>query len=173
MNVVYKSLVLTTACFVTVLLLLYFAVPAERSKEVSVAVAPDVAGPPTDATPIPGSKLYFDVHGHSAEEFTALLDRAHDIYNETPSLDRAALEVVLVLHGPDIDFFAAKNYEKYQHIVDLSAQLDAFGVFDFKMCAVSAASLGLAESEVPPFIEFVPYGPEEIERLEAAGYVQI
>ena len=173
MNVVYKSLVLTTVCFVTVLLLLFLAAPTERPQEVNAAPEPQVAGPTTVVTPPPGSTLYFDIHGHSAEEFSALLDRAHDIYNKTPTPERAELEVVLVLHGPDIDFFAAKNYAKYQYIVDLAAQLDAFRVFDFKMCAASAASLGLAETEVPPFIEFVPYGPEEIERLEAAGYVQI
>ena len=41
------------------------------------------------------------------------------------------------------------------------------------MCAASAANLGLEESEVPPFIEFVPYGSDEIERLKSAGFVQI
>ena len=173
MNVVKKSLVLTTVCFVTVLLLSFFAAPAERSQKVITVAEPPSGGPTTDVTPPAGSKLYFDIHGHSAKEFIALLDRAQDIYNETPTSERGALAVVLVLHGPDIDFFAAKNYARYQHIVDLAAQLDAFGVFDFKMCAASAASLSLAETEVPPFIEFVPYGPEEIERLEAAGYVQI
>lgn len=40
------------------------------------------------------------------------------------------------------------------------------------MCDASAANLGLEESEVPPFIEFVPYGPDEIERLKSAGFVQ-
>ncbi len=173
MNVVYKSLVLTSACFGTVLLLLFLSAPAERSRKVDSVPEPQTAAPTTVVAPTPDPKLYFDVHGHSSDEFSALLDRAHAIYNETPTTERAALEVVLVLHGPDIDFFAEKNYAKYRDIVDLSAKLDAFGVFDFKMCAASAASLGLAESEVPPFIEFVLYGPEEIERLEAAGFVQI
>ena len=95
------------------------------------------------------------------------------IYEDTPVAERANLKVVLVLHGPDIDFFSSRNYSKYQNIVDLAAKLDAFDVFDFKMCATSAASFGLEESEVPPFVEFVPYGPDEIEQLKSAGFVQL
>ena len=96
------------------------------------------------------------------------------IYEETYVAERASLKVVLVLHGPDIDFFfSSRNYSKYQNIVDLAAKLDAFDLFDFKMCAASAANLGLEESEVPPFIEFVPYGSDEIERLKSAGFVQL
>ena len=118
-------------------------------------------------------KSYFDVVGHSADDFHKLLQRAHMIYQESPSAERVALEVVLVLHGPDIEFFDGANYTQYQNIVDLAAILDALGVFDFKMCAASAAGLGLAAEQVPPFIEFVPYGPAEIDRLQGAGYVRL
>ena len=173
MNVVYKSLVFTIACVASMVLLLFLAAPSKNSQDVNPASATQTTAPALTVSPAAQSKFYFDIIGHSAAEFSALLNRAHIIYNETPAPDRAALEIVLVLHGPDIDFFAQKNCAKYQNIVDLAAQLDAFGVFDFKMCAASAAGLGLAESEVPAFVEFVPYGPEEIARLEASGFVQI
>ena len=173
MNVVYKSLVLTIACVASIVLLLFLAAPEKKSQDVNAVSPAQTTAPTITVMPAAESKFYFDIIGHSAAEFRALLDRARTIYNETPTPDRDALEIVLVLHGPDIDFFEQKNYAKYQNIVELAAQLDAFGVFDFKMCAASAADLGLAESDVPAFIEFVPYGPEEIARLETSGFVQI
>ena len=45
-------------------------------------------------------------------------------------------------------------------------------MFDFKVCTVSANRLGLDIDDVPPFIEFVPYGPSEISELENAGFVR-
>lgn len=185
-----RALALLGACVLTVLLLLLAAGPGEPPRAPSDA-APSgaTAGDPRTAAPIaaepapvtpgpvagdaPAGKYFFDVHAHSAEEFYALLERARAIYDETPEAARADLEVVLVLHGPDVEFFAAKNYAEHQRIVDLAAQLDAFGVFDFRICAASAASLGLATTDVPAFIEFVPYGPAEIRRLEEAGYAEL
>jgi uncharacterized protein len=173
MNPVYKSLVLTVAFAFTVLLLLFLSAPDDEAPDTGAARVPNSPSQNAVVAPADGRKFYFDVIGHSADDFYALLDRAHMIYEQTPLAARADLEIVFVLHGPDIDFFAAPNYSKYQNIVDLSAKLDAFGVFDFKMCTKSATSLGLAESEVPPFIEFVPYGPDAIDRMNTEGFVQL
>ena len=89
-----------------------------------------------------------------------------------PSPNARASKSCSCFTAPTSIFFSSRNYSKYQNIVDLAAKLDAFDVFYFKMCDASAANLGLEESEVPPFIEFVPYGPDEIERLKSAGFVQ-
>lgn len=173
MNPVLKTLVVTAAFAAVVLMLLFLTASEDETPDTAAIRLPQA--PSETAVPAPASeaKLYFDVIGHSTDEFFALLDRAHMIYEETPVAERASLKVVLVLHGPDIDFFSSRNYSKDQNIVDLAAKLDAFDVFDFKMCAAFAANLGLEESEVPPFIEFVPYGPDEIERLKSAGFVQL
>ena len=41
--------------------------------------------------------------------------------------------LVLVLHGPEVEFFAIRNYEKYRDIVDQAARLDAFEVVDVRI----------------------------------------
>jgi intracellular sulfur oxidation DsrE/DsrF family protein len=95
------------------------------------------------------------------------------IYEQSEDVAHAELEVVMALHGSDIPFFATNETGKYDDIVDLAAKLDAFGVFDFKLCAATASRLEVAESEVPAFIEFVPYGPQEIDRLKEAGFINL
>lgn len=82
------------------------------------------------------------------------------------------MTIAIVLHGPDITFFAADNYAQYRELVDLAATLDAQGYVDLKACTVSVSRRGLEAAQFPPFIEFVPYGPDEIDRLKAQGYVR-
>lgn len=173
MSPVGKSLVLVGACVATILVLLSIAHPPGPADVAAVSDAKPPAAGAELLNETKPQKFFFDVYAHSAGDFRALLERARMIYDETSPGARDDLKVVLVLHGPDIEFFAARNYEKYQDIVDLSAQLDAFGVFDFMMCAATATSLGLAIDDVPAFIEFVPYGPAEIDRLESAGFVEL
>ena len=120
-----------------------------------------------------GHRFYFDVEGHSADEFRALLKRAHAIYEQTPVAERADLKVVIVLHGPDVQYVANTNRQRYGDILDLAAKLDAIGVFDFKMCVISAESHQLSAEDLPAFIELVAVAPEEVERLENDGYVRL
>lgn len=167
-----RSLVLIGACVLTVLLILLAAKP-DGGRSERAAAAPTVAADPAITEEANTGKFFFDVKGHSTAEFRELLVRARTIYEDTPDDARSDLEVVLVLHGPDIEFFDSARYEEHRDIVDLAAQLDAFGVFDFRMCAASAASLGLDAADVPAFIEFVPYGPAEVRRLTEAGFLQL
>ncbi len=174
-----RFLTLTVFAVVTILVLLYLAAPEKphRFKAPTPQTTPDQsAASPVDTGPAgrdATGKYYFDVSNHSAEEFRALLERAYAIYEQTPPAARAALEVIMVRHGPDIAYFANHNYAEHQDIVDLAAKLDAFGVFDFKVCTVAANRLGIDAEQVPPFIEFVPYGPGELERLREAGFVRL
>lgn len=82
------------------------------------------------------------------------------------------MSIAIVLHGPDVTFFATENYAQYRELVDLAAALDARGYVDLKACTTAVSSRGFDAAQFPPFIEFVPYGPDEIERLEAQGYVR-
>ncbi|MEQ8660186.1 MAG: DsrE family protein, partial [Gammaproteobacteria bacterium] len=116
---------------------------------------------------------YFDVTGHSAEELRALLARAAAIHAAAPPGQRSALDIVLVLHGPDVEYFATRNAGRYGDIVARAGALDAAGVLDFKMCAVAAERRGITAGDIPPFIEMVPWANGEIERLEQAGYVRL
>lgn len=127
--------------------------------------------PPTrnDTAPI---RYFFDVYGHTAEEITALLRRAQTAHDELPEAAQGSISIAIVLHGPDVTYFAADNYAQYRELVDLAATLDAQGYVDLKACTVSVSSRGLDAAQFPPFIEFVPYGPDEIDRLKAQGYVR-
>ena len=198
MNSAQKSLVVVLAAAITVLLLLFLISPApvqqppdragaktadpvtetvvENATDTMPTSAPAGAPRNMDLTTEPRSdkgKYFFDVVGHDEQQFQALLERAYMIYEQTPSGEREALEVVLVLHGPDVMFFDLRNQGKHDEILDLAEKLDAYGVFDFKMCTVSAQTRGIGADNLPAFIELVPYGPREISRLEEEGFMRM
>lgn len=79
--------------------------------------------------------------------------------------------LVIVLHGDEAGAFLRSNYPDNKPLVDAAALLDAHGVIDLKMCATWMRSHAVTGRDIPPFIETVPYGPEEVRRLKEAGYV--
>ncbi len=142
--------------------------PAAATTVTPVAPGRDTLNPARPAT-IP--RYLFDVYGHTEAELVALLRRARDIHQNLPPGHRDALRIALVIHGPDVEYFALRNYDRYADIVDLAASLDADGFVDLKVCAVSARNVDAPG--FPPFIELVPYGPDEIARLHEDGYIQL
>lgn len=120
-----------------------------------------------------GNKSYlFDVSDHSLEELEALLLRAEEI-TQMSSDDYDDLEIVMILHGPDIDWFTQQNYKQNKQLVDLAARLDAYDIIDMKVCETAMDSLGVERAEIPPFIESVPYSPDEMKRLLQEGYINL
>jgi intracellular sulfur oxidation DsrE/DsrF family protein len=116
-------------------------------------------------------RTVLDVSVHSIEGLKVLFDRAEELAM-TPRPKGEDASVVLVLHGPEVEFFSIKNYEKYKAIVDQAARLDAFDVVDVKICQTMMDVHGIERDDIPSFIEQVPFGPGEVERLEQAGYVR-
>jgi intracellular sulfur oxidation DsrE/DsrF family protein len=115
-------------------------------------------------------RLVLDISVHSLEELKVVLDRAEKLaMRPQPQGERA--RVVLVLHGPEVEFFAISNYPRYKDVVDQAARLDAFDVVDVKICRSMMERLGVGRDDIPAFIEQVPYGPGEVERLVREGYV--
>ncbi len=114
--------------------------------------------------------MVLDVSVHRLEELKVLLDRAEEIAAR-PQSQGVNAGVVLVLHGPEVEFFAISNYPRYRDIVDQAARLDAFDVVDVKICQSMMDRLGVKRDDIPAFIEQVPYGPGEVERLVREGYV--
>ena len=134
----------------------------------------DNVNPASDAARfnITNKRYFFDVSDHTAEELQALLMRIEEITEASPeTFDK--LEIVMILHGPDIGLFTQSNYEQNQQLIDLAAKLDAFNVVDMKVCETAMNSLGVNPNEIPPFIESVPYAPAEIERLQQEGYISL
>lgn len=121
--------------------------------------------------PIPeGEDVVFDISVHTEEEMRALLERVEQLAMGPQPAAHSA-DIALVLHGPEVAFFARQNYERYKDIVDLAAKLSAFEAITIKMCQTRMRSLGIRSEDIPAFIEQVPFGPGEVDRLARDGYV--
>lgn len=118
------------------------------------------------------SRYLFDVTKHGKKELQTLLNRVEEIHL-TEREKYEGLDLVLILHGPDILLFTNDNYKENKPLVDLAARLDAFGMIDLKICETYMSMADIQRSEVPPFIESVPFAPREIERLTDIGYINL
>ncbi|MGR8948742.1 MAG: DsrE family protein [Gammaproteobacteria bacterium] len=146
----------------------------------SLTSSASVAEPATiDRDPMPAAEVdsanrfFFNVVGHSREEVQKLLTRAQEIYESMSDDQKSSLEIILVMHGPDAQYFAKDNYEQNKSLVDSAAQLEAFGFIDLKVCAKSARSQGIDEDGFPAFIEVVPYGPDALRTLNEQGFTEL
>ncbi len=137
------------------------------------ALSPDNGMPqPTQPLPqeTPPARSVLDISVHTLDELRVLLDRAEQLSTSlTPQGENAS--VVLVLHGPEVEFFASSNYAMYKDIVDQAARLDAFDIVDVKICQTMMNIQGVARDDIPAFIEQVPLGQAEIDRLVGEGYI--
>lgn len=118
------------------------------------------------------SKYVFDVVVHAPDEMDKLLGRIEELADSIPSNEDDP-NLALVLHGPEIAFFARKNYAKYMSIVDRAAALDKKGIIDVKVCETMIRQLQLEDAELPAFVDHVPYGPAEVERLIKKGFINM
>jgi uncharacterized protein len=170
---------------IVIALMMIGACEQNKSSEVSTAVTPQVqeeqrvTAVAIEEKPqensqfnIGNTRYLFDVSDHSPTELGALLNRAEEI-RETHAEGYDDLNIVLILHGPDINIFRQENYNKHKPVVDLAAKLDAFDIIDMKICETSMTSMGVERSEVPAFIESVPYAPDELRRLGEEGYINL
>lgn len=148
------------------------------------AVAPEQPSPrplppanaetPTNNTVSPqfsvdNTQYMFDVSNHSREELLTVLKRADEIAT-TSSSELKQLNIALILHGSDVAWFSRQHYDKNKELIDLAAKLDALEVIDMKICQQSMQKHGIADEDIPAFIERVPYAPDEITRLQGSGY---
>lgn len=141
----------------------------------ATSLQPRTPSPPhspiTDLTAENGRYL-FSVTLHTPEEIAGLLARAEELAKSRRT-DGRDTGIALVLHGPEIEIFAGKNYARFRETVDRAARLAAGHVIELKMCRTEMKRLGVKEEDVPAFIELVPYGPDEEMRLRRSGYVYL
>jgi len=78
--------------------------------------------------------------------------------------------VVVILHGDEAFSFLKKNYAANKEIADRAALLDAYKVIEVRMCETWMNDNDVSSEELLPYIDTVPYAPDEIRRLEAEGY---
>lgn len=139
-----------------------------HAAESTAATSPDWGRDAGNAT----RRYMFHISLHTADEIRALLDRAEMLATTTPIADSSP-GIALVLHGPEVKFFSRQNYGQYKSLVDQAARLDARRIIDIKICQTQMHSLGIRDADIPDFVDLVPYGPAEIERLERGGYVYL
>ncbi len=149
----------------------YLSPPEQQEPPQATAPGPGSAQPeqtlPREAPP---GRAVLDIMVHTLDELKVLLDRAEQLSGSLLSQGGRA-SVVLVLHGPEVEFFASSNYQKYKDVVDQAARLDAFDIVDVKICQTMMSIQGVARDDIPAFIEQVPLGQAEIDRLVGEGYV--
>jgi intracellular sulfur oxidation DsrE/DsrF family protein len=131
----------------------------------SISVADSVV---QEAT-IEMQKLQADVALHTLAELQQLLEQAEKIANGESQYNTNE-PISVVLHGEEIKAFVRSNYRSNKALVDLAARLDAFNIIEVKACKRWMGANGIMESQLPPFVEAVPFGAGERDRLEKAGY---
>ena len=171
-----KQITLLALAAGVLLLVAYFYLQPDRVQEERVVqdvlVADDAVILP-ESIPAEGEapvRAVLDISVHTIEGLKVLFDRAEELAMR-PQAPGGEASVVLVLHGPEVQFFSIRNYEKYKDIVDQAARLDAFDVVDVKICQTMMDIEGVERNDIPSFIEQVPIGPGEVERLLQEGYV--
>ncbi len=107
---------------------------------------------------------------HTEEEIADLFSRAEQLLDSTSDFSQGS-PIAFVLHGPEVEFFASMNYGQYKSIVDKAAQLDAFQLIDVRVCSTYLRINNISPDSLPPFVDVVPFGPEEEQRLRSRGYV--
>lgn len=117
-------------------------------------------------------RYLFSVTLHTPEEIAGLLARAEELA-KTRRANSNDAGIALVLHGPEIEIFAKKNYARFRETVDRAARLDDGHIIEIKMCRTEMKRLGIGEKDIPAFIALVPYGPDEEMRLRRNGYVYL
>jgi len=106
---------------------------------------------------------------HSAAEVEQMLRRAEifvEKLDEYPDFE----PITVILHGPELRVFDRRNYKEYKEIVGLAARLEAFNIIRVQVCEVQMREDGILQSDLPAFVETVPYGPAEKSRLLKQGY---
>jgi hypothetical protein len=165
----------TLAAGLLALLGWYYLHPATLQEDRVVQSGPVIDAPSAlpdvftygDGTP---ARVVLDISVHTLDGLRVLFERAEELALR-PQTQGEAASVVLVLHGPEVEFFSIRNYAQYKDIVDQAARLDAFDVVDVKICQTMMDARGIARDDIPSFIEQVPLGPGEISRLVGQGYV--
>ena len=114
----------------------------------------------------------FDITVQNVEQLDVILDRADKLRDQFSPGQHG--RIALVLHGQELMLFRKSNYRQFMAIVDKARSLDRHHLIDIKACQTGMRSLQIDQSELPDFIEQVPFAPVEIQRLEREqGYTRL
>ena len=137
--------------------------------EPKAAIIKPIAKPKVD---LENKRYLFNVTDHSLEELEALLVRTEEVSKSHPA-DFDDLEIIMVLHGPDVDWFKKDNHEHNEKLIELAERLDKYDVIDMKVCETTLSNRGVDKEDLPEFIESIPYAPSEIQVRLEQGYISL
>jgi intracellular sulfur oxidation DsrE/DsrF family protein len=106
----------------------------------------------------------FDVTVSTVQELDVVLNRADSLRKLFDPQQHG--RIAIVLHGNELQLFQKGNYSANQTLVDRARLLDQDNIIDIKACQTMMRTLDIAQSELPSFIEQVPYAPVEIFRMK-------
>jgi intracellular sulfur oxidation DsrE/DsrF family protein len=109
------------------------------------------------------------IRDHSKAEISTAIKRIEAVTIMAVSKGELS-PVKLVLSGDELRLFLRAGYGGQQNLVDRVARLESLGVLEVKACETWMRSQGVTPTDIMPFIETVPYGPDEVKRLTEEGY---
>lgn len=109
------------------------------------------------------------IRDHSKSEIVSALKRLESSAPAAISLGETN-PAKLVLSGEEIRWFLKSVYSSEKSLINRVATLDALGVIEVKACETWMRSQGISPGDLLPFVETVPYGPDESKRLVEEGY---
>ncbi|HBE91777.1 MAG TPA: hypothetical protein DDW55_04340 [Gammaproteobacteria bacterium] len=160
-----------TLVAITALLLLLVSHSPRVVKDEPTPASISLSSPPGSIEELE-TRYVFDVVIHEQDKMEGLLKRIEELAGQIDTR-QGTPELALILHGPEIDYFTGRNYDRYMSLVDRAAVLDKKGVLDVKVCDTMIRSLGLEQESFPDFIDHVPYGPAEVKKLIEQGFVRM
>ena len=114
----------------------------------------------------------FSVTVESAEQLDVVLSRAEDLRELFDPQQHS--KIAVVLHGNELRLFQKGNASLNQSLVDRARLLDQDEIIDIKACQTMMRTLEIDQSELPGFIEQVPFAPAEVRRLqEEEGFTRL
>jgi len=122
-----------------------------------------LAGPAFAADGAP--RVYLEVSPEDGNDLSRLFDTLEGSLEDGVAIDGP---VIVVLHGDEARPFAGGPRSP---LVDRGARLQAFDLVELRMCATWMNDNGIDPEDLPPFVDVIPFAPEEVERLEDQGYL--
>ncbi|MEM7562956.1 MAG: hypothetical protein AAF353_07875 [Pseudomonadota bacterium] len=106
----------------------------------------------------------FSVTVETQQELDIVLNRAEDL-RELFDPDQHS-RIAIILHGEELQLFQKNNYSNNMSLVERARDLDKDDIIDIQACQTRMRQLNIDQTELPSFIEQIPFAPAEIERLE-------
>ncbi len=109
------------------------------------------------------------IEAHTPSELSDILHRVDSLLLEQSGFP-SSRPLALVLHGEEARVFLRENYKQNRELVDLAARLDAFNAIDIQICETWLRGASVPKSDLPAFVDTVPYGPAQEKALLEQGY---